>query len=664
MILKELTLTNFGPYAGKQSFDLQPKDRRRPLILVGSMNGGGKTTLLDSLHLVLYGKRATLSNKKSKTWEKYLAACIHRSANKSVGAGVELVFDHVKDGKKTKYTITRTWKQKDGTVKDDLAVSLNDEYNEEWTENWGEEVENLFPLAIAPLFFFDGEKIEALAEPGTAKDILRTAIWALLGLDLIDRLKADLVHFERKQRVETLTEKDKAEANSRIAEKERFEEQKLSLLQKKAGLQSEFDQADANLVRAEKNFQSEGGNLYERRLELESEKGVILANLGAQEALLRQEASGMLPLMLLNNQLKALAKNVGDEAGSSHLHSVAPLIEGAHQAAIAKMKNEGLEAQWIKRASVILAGELEVLRKRSKEKQASIGLSRNAEALLGALVDGQELKENKRRISDLVSQWEGLAAKLHQADRQLKSVPDEEKIAGQREELLAAKEDRIKYQALLKAVDEQIRAIDFEILKVSREIEKITEKHAGARLAEDEQTRIMEHSSKVKEVLASFEEKVLGKHLREIENEILKCFNKLMRKDLLVKRIGIDPTTFETRLFDRRDEELDPDRLSAGERQLFAVAVLWGLAKVSGRTLPTVVDTPMGRLDSVHREKMVKNYYPVAGGQVMLLSQDEEVDKDVYPLLADFVSHEYELDHDDEKEVTTIRNGYPFKRRK
>ena len=59
-------------------------------------------------------------------------------------------------------------------------------------EGWDEYVEQLLPAGIAPLFFFDGEKIEQLADPTTSREILTTAINSLLGLDLIDRLSSSL----------------------------------------------------------------------------------------------------------------------------------------------------------------------------------------------------------------------------------------------------------------------------------------------------------------------------------------------------------------------------------------------------------------------------------------------------------------------------------------
>jgi DNA sulfur modification protein DndD len=98
--------------------------------------------------------------------------------------------------------------------------------------------------------------------------------------------------------------------------------------------------------------------------------------------------------------------------------------------------------------------------------------------------------------------------------------------------------------------------------------------------------------------------------------------------------------------------------LSAGERQLLAVATLWGLAHESGRHLPTVIDTPLSRLDSRHRSALVKNYFPQASHQVILLSTDEEVVAQYQAELAPFVSRYYLIENDEKKRTSRFSDGY------
>jgi DNA sulfur modification protein DndD len=101
--------------------------------------------------------------------------------------------------------------------------------------------------------------------------------------------------------------------------------------------------------------------------------------------------------------------------------------------------------------------------------------------------------------------------------------------------------------------------------------------------------------------------------------------------------------------------------LSAGERQLLAVSLLWGLARASGQPLPVVVDTPLGRLDGSHREHLVERYFPYASHQVILLSTDTEIDEATYQRMKKFVGRSYQLVFDQVENATSVVPGYFWK---
>ncbi len=111
-------------------------------------------------------------------------------------------------------------------------------------------------------------------------------------------------------------------------------------------------------------------------------------------------------------------------------------------------------------------------------------------------------------------------------------------------------------------------------------------------------------------------------------------------------------------LFDDNGQEIPKHRLSEGEKQVFAVSVLWGLAQSSPRPLPAIIDTPMARLDSEHRLHLVERYFPNASHQVIILSTDTEVDQDFYAKLQPHVARAYHLNYDEAEKVTVAREGY------
>ncbi|MBI1294996.1 hypothetical protein GC175_08565 [bacterium] len=96
-------------------------------------------------------------------------------------------------------------------------------------------------------------------------------------------------------------------------------------------------------------------------------------------------------------------------------------------------------------------------------------------------------------------------------------------------------------------------------------------------------------------------------------------------------------------------------QLSAGENQLFAVATLWALRQVSRRPMPVVIDTPLSRLDSEHRLSMLREFFPHAGHQVIILATDAEVDEAQYEVLEPVISHVYEMNYDTTQNTVNYR---------
>ena len=139
---------------------------------------------------------------------------------------------------------------------------------------------------------------------------------------------------------------------------------------------------------------------------------------------------------------------------------------------------------------------------------------------------------------------------------------------------------------------------------------------------------------------------------------LLKVFNQLSHKPDRISRVEINSDTFAVTLFDSSKRALSKEELSAGEKQIYTTALLWGLAKTSGKPLPMILDTPLGRLDSSHRKLLVERYFPHASHQMILLSTDTEVDEFFHSLMDPYISHTFHLAYHKSEAHTTIREGY------
>src|SRR5580765_3827579 len=123
MLIRALSLKDFGLYRGQVTFDLVPRTkygRSRPIILFGGKNGAGKSTFLEALRLCLYGRSSLGDRVRVTDYHTYLADRIHRAPQigytpHSAQIGVE--FDHVDVGILHRYSVVRRWHRTEDSPK-------------------------------------------------------------------------------------------------------------------------------------------------------------------------------------------------------------------------------------------------------------------------------------------------------------------------------------------------------------------------------------------------------------------------------------------------------------------------------------------------------------------------------------------------------------------
>ncbi|MGV9272318.1 DNA sulfur modification protein DndD [Streptomyces griseosporeus] len=654
MLLHNITLCDFGAYRGEQRIDLRTEPGR-PIVLIGGLNGCGKTTLLDAIQLVLYGPKAECSGRGNRPYTEYLQQCINRQADPAEGASIALEFSIKVEGQEQFYRVVRNWYfTGNKTLREFLTVLVNGEFSRTVTETWADHVETILPLDVASLFFFDGEKIEELADPRSAAKVIESAIYSLLGVSAVERLRHLLKTLENRQRL--------SEADQEVLDKIRKQEQELKQAtqaasdahQLMASSRSELLVRQKELDDVEKKFERAGGKEYERRKELESERNRFKNQLAATNKRLVSLAEGPLPLLLLQDQLTELKRQAQLEREADDASRFLGVLE---------QRDEWL----LQQVSEELPTEVRTALKRKltgdrKKRAAAANLEQNLglphDALLQLSSLEQALASDAALTRDLLKEAADLAEHLEVAQQQVDAVPDDELIGA----LVTERNAAIKKKAVAQAQFERGETLHAEAAaRRDRLAEELDRTHRARREAEwrsEWLERMIKYSEKGRGTLEKLRGELLDLHIESVEVAVLRSFKKLMRKQGLVSNIEIDTDKFTLVLTGPDGNPIDPGRLSAGERQLLAVSLLWGLAQTAGNRLPSIIDTPLGRLDSQHRQHLVDRYFPEAGRQVLLLSTDEEIDEQLLARLKPHIAHTYTLVHDNKTLTTTVKPGY------
>lgn len=661
MILCELELDNFGVYRGRHAINLEPVSPDKPIILFGGLNGAGKTTILEAVQLALYGKRTPTVKKEGLSYDDYLRRCINADVPAHEGASVRLTFKLRAEGATQTIRISRTWHAARSGMKETEEVHVGDtspqNFDAYLSAQWQEYIDGILPLGIAPLFFFDGDRIEGLADLASSGDIIRTAIHGLLGLDLVDRLALDLQVLERKKSAGGSSSTDRealARAERQLVEAVSHQE---DVVKRVEMLEGRLNATLTRLEITERRFRKEGGELFVAREGLEAELKILRRDKSLIEEDLRRFASGAAPLALVHDLLVSIAdEDTSDQAREADVVLSRVLAERDEWLVSELTRQDEVTMGTLDRIKALLSEDRQERRVESTGEPV-FGLSREARHDLHALLAGG-LKEVSEAIHGKLAESQAAQVMREDLERKLQGVPERDAIAGLLRERGELRSRVAEGERDLARAREEYERANRAVEGCERALTTLQRRVAEHEWEDLTAQRVVKFSRRSREILDEFRARVLNRNLERIQQLILQSFRELLRKDGLVHELEIDRETLGLRLFSSEGQILHPDRLSAGERQLLAVSILWGLARASHRILPNIVDTPLGRLDSTHRERLVARYFPHASHQVILLSTDEEIDEAQVKQLEPFIGRCYRLDYDDRTRSTVVVAGY------
>ncbi|EID7698984.1 DNA sulfur modification protein DndD [Vibrio parahaemolyticus] len=651
MIFEQVKLYNFGIYQGEHIVDLNVTDHTKPIILFGGLNGGGKTTFLDSLQLALYGKNAKCSNRGKLSYSDYLKQAINRySEDKS--AFVALTFRHTQRTEANRYEVIRSWEvSSNKEITDKVQVLINGELDNLLTDNWSDFVSEFIPQSMSELFFFDGEKIEDLADPSRSAQLLKTGIEALLGLELFTQLSKDLNNQKRRRQERNLDNSSSKKVDDLKQRKELLENNLLSIEENIQKILDDENDLANQLKDIEVQMQTSGANLLDDVNNIQLERKAVASKLEAIDHNLIKLAAGAMPLTIAHNLLKETKEQALLEDEVIGFDNAQKHIKANNDELIKRLKastTDDMAEEVNKLLSSIWEESKDCLNQEKYLNVNPVIFDFAESAIESDTTESAELLKQKRELQET----------LALLDKKLDAVPDSESVKEQIEAKGRIEASIAHSKTTLDSLMEEMAQCKTQINENEARLDATLIQQNAEDFEGRRNEQVAEHLVEMKEIVDAFKAQLIKENISKLEKRIKSKFDSLERKSELVAKVKINPETFNLTLLGLDGLALDTKRLSAGERQLLSVAILWALAEASGKEIPTIIDTPMGRLDGKHRTKLVENYFPEAAGQVILLSTDEEIAGQYYKKLKRSVAKEYHISYEEAAKTSTITEGY------
>ena len=195
-------------------------------------------------------------------------------------------------------------------------------------------------------------------------------------------------------------------------------------------------------------------------------------------------------------------------------------------------------------------------------------------------------------------------------------------------------------------LSEQIGTLNKDLAVLKKQLSEVA-KHVRVDKSDKEKDAIAE---RLIGELTTFLFELRTKRKLSLENKIMAGIDMLMHKTDFIHsvRIELKDDLIEIELLDKAGEIINKEKLSKGEQQLYATAILNALVEESGIEFPVFIDSPLQKFDSIHSHNIITRFYPNVSKQVVIFPLlGKELSEDEYNALLPNVSGVYVIENED-----------------
>lgn len=659
MRIRSITLTNYRLYNGSNSVFFNEMDGRN-IYLISGENGFGKTTFLHSLLWCLYGRlmtdideavRKEIANKGG--YNTFLKSNLNILARQHVEALPQSVVGKIKrvgysfENERIKsdsiYSVSidfsdvfipsipcdslRITRSYDFIQeKETVDVFIDGKLNELSKEIGSEVFINDFILNkdIARFFFFDSERIVALADTNTLEEKrkLNSAYNEVLGVKKYEDLKRNLENLRLRFRKKS----DDIVGRNKL----------ISLIDQQDALKDSITKMEETLADLDQRLSSLNSENESLQVELLREgNNMTIEELRRQESIARTTKEK-------DTEYKAKLKQFLEYApfaiAGGLLFKTKEQVERDHQASLTKSNVQNQNALLLQISRDLndaidgfdSIGLWAVQFKQQVDSILSkyVGVESSEEQLLS--LSDAEYKEfiavytnvtttYKAEFAHLADDYKKNKQILERASRRIANMQSNENDS-------VIKSIRVKKNEVEKhisEIDAQIRKLVEDKAFASRDLaaigKQITELSKKVSL-DDNDVKKDEVAEALIAELDNFLASLKQEKKTSLEMRIRTSMNALMHKESFIGavRVNITDEAMDIDLLSPSGVIIRKDSLSKGEQQLYATSLLKALVDESGLSFPVFIDSPLQKFDKSHSNKIITEFYPTISKQVVL----------------------------------------------
>lgn len=716
MIINSITLKNFRSYEDETTFSFTPKDNKN-IILIGGENGAGKSTLFEAIKLCIYGPIVYGYLGENHNYLTKIKDNINDNAftNKDIECYVGLSVSFKEGTQNKEYYLKRSWSYENQKIHEDFKVYLNNkELNDEDKLYFDKYLKSVIPPSLFDFFFFDGEELSDFFTGRSASSNLRESILELFNYDTFEVLKKQLLTYQRA----------KSKSNAKLEETQNnFDSLSSTVKDIKSQIKGlertlllDEEQLDNLLVKRnqiEESFKNSGGLLEGEKAALNSDIARLENDRTNINVEIKDFCNDTLPFLLVTNLLEKTKIQIEKEDSLNSYNAISKKLSGdiVKDALVKHIPSNVKNIDFNEVAVDLLNNMFNTIELNSVDN--ILELSSEQKNNINHTIDNILNKKTVltecifsrfNNISEIGSKLKNLKEKLNSSISEDILNNYLENLHSINEEINIVQKNIAVKKASIESKYDELKNREYHLTRARNEYTTLLQN-----------INVLDMSNQLIEYLNELLTNLTKDKITLIEDEFIKIFSIIIRKDNYVNSIVIDDN-FNTTLYITKDyttneilnvinnlgfdgltkkyghkfledllehynlsntnklqsiitndvsfhyvslsSKININDFSNGEKQIYILCLIWAIIKSSGVDIPFIIDTPYARIDKTHRDALTTTYLPNISKQVIILSTNKEIDNELYNVVKPFVSDEYLLLYNSKLRKTEVKNGY------